>query len=173
MLKFMFIFELLYVYTYLLHDATLDFTKLWMFFENIRLFQQFTPKSTFTNVSSPTQNRSNSVKILVQYCAVLEGAFQGRCASQISPSHIYVSDVLWSLWFHVIRLFSTRCQMRRLRHGLPQEMRETDWKSLRIESKACGGSLAVPQERWVISIIDLVIGNHLDFFPSLFTNRYE
>lgn len=35
----------------------------------------------------------------------------------------------------------------RLRHGLPQEMRETDWKSLRIESKACGGSLAVPQER--------------------------
>lgn len=45
-------------------------------------------------IPSPTQNRSNSVKILVQYCAVLEGAFQGRCASQISPSHIYVSDVL-------------------------------------------------------------------------------
>lgn len=51
--------------------------------------------------------------ILVQYCAVLEGAFQGRCASQISASHIYVADVLRSLWFHVIRLFSTRCQMRR------------------------------------------------------------
>lgn len=59
----MFIFELLYVYTYLLHDATLSFTKLWMFFENIRLFQQFTPpKSTFTNVSANYHN------IFIHFC---------------------------------------------------------------------------------------------------------
>lgn len=74
----------------------------------LHLFMLFVQSNATSN---PTQNRSNFVNTCSM--AVLEGAFQGRCASQVSPLYVHVTDLLRSLRFHVVWFFSTRSQMRR------------------------------------------------------------